>query len=205
MTAAGLRDEFHEACDRAVDLVDQVEQARRPDGRAIPALKRNLVFETAFLRSLLGWEAFLEDIFLHYLSGRDGSNGSACTPIVRPRSIEIARAVVLGDFDYLEWTSRATVVSRADHWLKDKTFFESGFNKAPELKHMYRLRNRIAHSSTKSQDDFASTRQHLAPNRPHYRGFGPGMVLRHSRPSGRNLDLLVTQLKNAATTIAAGP
>lgn len=205
MTAASLRDEFHGACDRALDLVDQIERARRPDGRAIPALQRNLVFETAFLRALLGWESFLEDVFLHYLCGRDGTDGHSCTPIVRPRSIEVARSVVLGDFDYLEWTSRATVVSRADHWLADKSFFESGFNKAPELKHMYRIRNRIAHSSTKSQQDFAATRQHLAPHRAHYKGFGPGMLLRHSRPAGRNVDLLVAQLKNAATAVAKGP
>ena len=69
MGALELKNEFEKQVDRALGLVTQVETAVTPAKTRIPPLQRNLVFETAFLRILLGWEAFLEDVFLHFLTG----------------------------------------------------------------------------------------------------------------------------------------
>lgn len=206
MTASSLCNAFQAECDRAIALVNAIESARAPAGRAIPALQRNLVFETAFLRILLGWESFLEDVFLHYLTGRPGTGSGRFSPIVRPRSIDIARRVVQGDREYIDWTSAAKVKARAKHWLGSSDPFDRAFQGVPALKDMYRVRNRIAHASEKSKAEFAAARSRLVPNRSNYKGFGPGMVLRNNGTGNvSNLDRFAGQLKNAATRAAAGP
>jgi hypothetical protein len=206
MTARSLRDEFHDVCTKAVALADQVDKARTQQGRALPPLQRNLVFETAFLRILLGWERFLEDIFVHYLCGRPGMAGSTFTHrIITPQSVELARKVITGDLDYLTWTSGDVVKDRAEYWLGSKQRFIAAYGKVPDLKDMYRIRNRVAHTSANAKTEFEKARSKHVPGRSHYRGFGPGMVLRYARSNQRNLDRFASQLKNAATEIAEGP
>ncbi len=205
MGAKELNDAFVSQADRALALVMQVESARTPTGTMIPPLQRNLVFETAFLRILLGWEAFLEDVFLHFLTGRPGINGQSFSPLVKPKSIAIARDVARGDHQYLTWTSAQVVKDRAAHWLRSDAVFAAGFALTPDLKHMVVVRNRIAHTSLSAKTAFAATRLVLAPNRTNYNGFGPGMVLRHEQGGQSNLNRFATQLKKGAAEIANGP
>lgn len=206
MTALTLRNGFERQCEGAVALADQVEEALTPQGGRLPPFQRTLVFETAFLRVMLGWESFLEDIFLHYLCGRTGINGASFTTLVTPRSIDAARDVIVGDQEYVEWSTRDTIKKRTEKWLGTSTVFLAGLDRVPDLKQMHRVRNRIAHSSSKAKADFALARIELVPGHDVFYGFGAGMVLRHVRGNGqRNLDRFVRQLENAATDIAEGP
>jgi hypothetical protein len=200
-------DTFNKELDRASSLVADIQKLRRPPPATarhpgLPELQLHLVRELAFLRCLLAWETFLEDSFLVYLTGGEGLSGKRANALVTAKTVPQARAVLLGDQDFLSWSGSAAC-DRARVWFSDGEPYVRAFGAFPTNKEMWTVRNRIAHNSGKAQETFNKLRREAFPNAKDRHGMGPGAFL--ARPFGRHSSRFaayVLDLRAAATTIA---
>lgn len=128
------------------------------------------VFELAFMGVAASWEEFLEASMVRYMAGARCNSGYApslrigkCAGIDHAYQVLAARSDHDPSKDYLTWTSPTAVVNRA------KLFFDAGRPYADPITNSSRLltdaakiRNRVAHASTKCRHDFlAVARFHL--------------------------------------------
>jgi len=134
------------------------------------------VAELAMLRVQLGWETFLEDVFVRYMCGARTAAGFA--PVLlqpRERTLSDAMSTLLGTQLYLNWSITNTL-ARAG------TFFNAGAPFASTLAvvrtavvEINAIRNRIAHSSEFSRDAFRAVVLNHLGYVP--RGMSPGRFL----------------------------
>ncbi|WP_158970544.1 hypothetical protein [Chachezhania sediminis] len=117
----------------------------------------------AFMGLVASWEEFLERSLVRYLAG--ATTDSGYQPALKhgqADSIEHAYKVLSLDpsyqsaNSYLKVSDPAWVRSRADFFFKRHSF--GGLqNSADLLKHASKIRNRVAHESSKCKSDFKST------------------------------------------------
>lgn len=119
----------------------------------------------AFLGLISNWEEFLEETFVRYMAGANSPSGYS--PIYRlGKTANIAHAyhVISGDtgFDPKRNYSKFS----EPRWVIDITriYFDNGAPYSPRmqayiepLQHAVKIRNRVAHSSTKCREDFKKT------------------------------------------------
>lgn len=128
------------------------------------------VFELAFLGMIASWEEFLEQAFVRYLAGAQSDNGySPKLRVGKSSGIAHSYHLISGDpsFDpsrnYSRFSDPKWVIAVS------KNYFELGAPFAPQLQanldilqHAIKLRNRVAHNSTKSRKEFKQAAlQHL--------------------------------------------
>ena len=183
---------FVRSCVSAADLVTAIRDVAAINPRAAgprvhPEQARRVV-ELAFLGLISAWDEFLEQSFVRYLAGAKSSDGSA--PALRLGKAEgIAHAyhIISGDpaFDparnYSKFSDAGWVIALS------KIYFERGAPYATALQpnqqalqHATRLRNRVAHNSAKSREDFKRTARELlgrAPDAPLSQGYSVGDLL----------------------------
>ena len=169
-----VRAAFMRESESARDLMLAVQQvsALNPNSggpRLHPKQARRVV-ELAFLGLMSSWEEFLEQSFVRYLAGAKADDGS--NPPLRvgqSSGIPHSYQLISGDpsFDpeknYSKFGDPKWVIAIS------KNYFEHGAPYAALLQanleilqHAVRLRNRVAHNSTKCREDFKrSARLHL--------------------------------------------
>lgn len=187
-----IRDSFLAASQSAKDLVEAVSglAAIHPNtaGPRLHPEHCRRVIELAFLGLVSAWEEFLEQSFVRYLAGAKADNNYAPTlRLGKATSMEHAYHLISGDptYDprknYSKFSEPKWVVAIS------KNYFELGAPYATKLhpnlqvlQEAIRLRNRVAHNSGKSREDFKrSARAHLglAENAPLTQGYGVGDLL----------------------------
>ncbi len=142
------------------------------------------VVALSFLQVVISWEDFIESCFVRYLMGATSPSGFAPQLRLGPAS-SISHAYQLASCDpkfrvgrhYMTWSSWSDVVDRA------QLFFQAGapFSTLTHLQRdritdAIRIRNRVAHSSTKVRNDFNEVaRRHLgfAPDKKVDTAAGP--------------------------------
>lgn len=189
---AHVRDRFligTESAQALVLAVRDVAAVRQVPGqpRLHPEQARRVV-ELAFLGMISAWEEFLERSFVRYLAGATSDSGyQPRLRLSRANSIAHSYHLLSGDPDfdptrnYAKFSDYRWVVAIA------KVYFDHG---APYsqllhanldvLSHATKLRNRVAHGSTKTREDFKrSARVHLGlqDNAPLQQGYGVGDLL----------------------------
>ncbi|MCL4687188.1 MAG: hypothetical protein KJ007_01335 [Burkholderiales bacterium] len=147
--------------------------------------------ELAFLGLLAAWDEFLEQTFVRYLAGAEARNGYKPTlRLGRTGGLAHSYHAISGDpsFDparnYSRFSDPKWVIAIS------KIYFENGSPYAgllhanlEILQHATKLRNRVAHDSLKSREDFKKTAKiHL--------GLQPGQPLRQGYSVG---DLMLTK------------
>lgn len=173
-----VRESFLRDTESARDLIVAVRDIsairRRDDGPKLHPEQARRVFELAFLGMISSWEEFLEQSFVRYLAGATfGNNSGPTLRVGKSSSIAHSYHLISGDptFD----PSRSYSRFSDPKWViaMSKNYFELGAPYAPQLhanldilQHAIKLRNRVAHNSTKSREDFKqSALQHLGrPN-----------------------------------------
>src|SRR5207244_8363791 len=80
----------------------------------------NLIYELAFVRSILAWEAFLLGTMCAYLTGASGLSGKQAKPKAKISTLPIARELLIGEgLPFVSWTKAKTVRERAELWFVD--------------------------------------------------------------------------------------
>ena len=188
-----VRDAFLSRSQSAQDLVVAVSDlaAIHPNAagpRLHPEHCRRVV-ELAFLGLVSAWEEFLEQCFVRYLAGARANNAYA--PKLRlgkASNISHAYHLVSGDPDYdptrnySKFGEPKWVIAISKNYMELGAPFATKLQPNLQVLHeAARLRNRVAHNSGKSREDFKRTaRVHLglAENAPLTQGYGVGDLLR---------------------------
>ena len=111
------------------------------------------VYEGLYLDAITSLENLIEGLFLGLLTGRIVHSSSAVVPRVTFRSDRVARDVVFGGRNYVDWFPYGKTEQRA------KAFFRSGIpfttlDKADKIQNLLYIRNAIAHRSSYAERKF---------------------------------------------------
>jgi hypothetical protein len=137
------------------------------------------------------WEEFLEQTLVRYLCGAK-SKGFLSLRLSRCKSIHHAYQLLSSDPDYepskrfLNWNSPEQVVKKAALFLSGGGTYSNALTTYKEaLLYATRIRNRVAHSSSKASSQFIETAKTLLQSSRLTQGYRVG-------------DLLLTSPKNVA-------
>ena len=113
------------------------------------------VVSLAFLQMVTAWEDFVECIFLRYMIGAESPSGYK--PRLRqtkPKNLDAAFELLCEGkkLEFLNWSNSNTIKDRA------KVYFDKGepfqVIRGDHFKDIFTIRNRIAHCSDASREDF---------------------------------------------------
>lgn len=166
-----------------------------------------MLYELAYLRLFIEWEAFLEQSFIRYMCGYI----SHChNPMPSSRlgafcySLSIAATAVLNARPYVLWHNPTAVIGRARNWLSACPHEVVVLSHYADLENYAAVRHRIAHGQQDAKVKFDTATMALVGRR--YRGARPGRFLRDwdrsAVPQVRWLESVGKSLSNLASQIA---
>ena len=184
-----VRQEFFAELYRAETLVEAMTnlptKIRKSKNPGIHPKHRGQVIELAFMGIVASWEEFLEQALVRYLTGAQTKKGNpAKSKAGRADTIQHAYELLSLDPAYNPYKSYLKVSD--PRWMLricDFYFSTHPFNclrnKIELIRHANAIRNRVAHSSTKSKADFKSTALYFIrfPGNSLSKGYGPGALL----------------------------
>ena len=168
-----LRKEFLRSVKSAESLYESVLEVGsiRPaaSGPRLHTEHVRRVVELAFLGVIGSWEEFLEQTLVRYIAGAKCDNDyKPDLRLGKAADITHAYHLITGDpkFDpgkgFIGLSNPSTTVDMARLFLEGGHPYSSAFRGKEELlDHANRLRNRVAHSSTKAREDFKKTARRL--------------------------------------------
>lgn len=189
-----LRVEFFRNLDSYQGLVDSVMslsgiKANASSARTLHPEYARRCIELAFLGLVSAWEEFLEQTFVRYLAGAKTDSGrNPSLRLGRAANIPHAYQVLSGNVDYdpakhySKFGEPKWVIASAKlYFSHDGAPYADPIQfRLDALQHAVRLRNRVAHNSTKTRSDFkASAQKYLGLNAQDSlrKGFGVGDLL----------------------------
>lgn len=169
-----VRDAFMRESKSARDLMLAVQQvaAINPNagGARLHPEQARRVIELAFLGLISSWEEFLEQSFVRYLAGAKSDDGSSA-PLRLGQSSGIPHSyhLISGDpsfapeRNYSKFGDPKWVIAISKNYFAFGAPYAALLQANVEiLQHAVKLRNRVAHSSTKCREDFKrSAKAHL--------------------------------------------
>lgn len=208
----GLQAEFHRQVAEAMRLAEIGEVARAEaiagsqTRRHLHHSRVELLYELAFLRMFLAWEAFLEQVFLRYLCGYSSRHGRAVPQagVSLSPTLAHAEAAVLSGRDYVLWHNPLRVADRSQRMFGSCPIETVLRSSTARLEALAAVRHRIAHAQTDARRKFDAATMTIAGRR--YRGARPGAFLRDRdasmTPEKRWLEQLGQELQGLAAQIA---
>jgi hypothetical protein len=160
-------------------------------------LERDLhaVYEGLFLRSVVGFENLLEQVFYAVLTSKVAIKGWQSKIKGSPNSL---KACLIEDRDYLDWLPIKRTVDRANIYLRSGrpfTFIDDG--EKSQLAQVVAIRNAIAHPSDSALEKFRRQVIGNTPLPPRERK--PAAFLRgFARPNVRRYEIYVQCLGKIA-------
>lgn len=205
-----LSSEFNKRVVDALGISEAGEVAASRDAGAplrFTLSRLEALYEMAFLRTFVGWEAFLEQAFIRYLAGYISHAGQQRLPAGRTYSptLNAAEAQVLGGKAYRLWHNPQDVTGRCrQFFLAGESFETVVASNSARIGAMAAVRHRIAHAQEDAAKKFDVAT--LLFNGRQYRGARPGRFLRDwvpaKSPPTRWLHELSTELIQLARQIA---
>jgi hypothetical protein len=206
--AAGLRARVAQAIELA-----EIGEVARAEAAPTSRTRRSLyparleaLYEMAYLRIFVGWEAFLEEVFLRYLCGYRSIHGFATLLPGTSYAASLAQAerAVLGGNRYVLWHSPGKVASRAHKFFSASPVDTVILSNTARLEDLAAVRHRITHAQEDARRNFDRATMAIAGRR--YRGARPGAFLRYVDTSAvspvRWLERLGQEVEGLAQQIA---
>lgn len=156
--------------------------------------------EFYFLRSYQVLEWAIEQTFLSYMLGVPNKSGAAVACHAAPTDFAHALRMVTGTSEYVKWGQPSVVNELAENFFGPGNCFQFAFGRSPELAHMRKLRNCVAHQTTSTVRAYQEAVVHY---------FGslragmerPAGLLLNSRPSGNPRPLLFNYFSTQVETL----
>lgn len=207
-----LQAAFHRQVAQAMKLAEIGEVARVEAGAGSETRKQlhyrrvELLYELAFLRIFLAWEAFLEQAFLRYLCGYVSRHGSAIPQagVSFSRTLAHAEVTVLAGKDYVLWHNPVRVADRCQRKFGRCPIETVVRSSTARLEALAAVRHRIVHAQADARLKFDTATMAIAGRR--YEGSRPGAFLRDrdvsNTPAVPWLERLGQELQGLASQIA---
>jgi hypothetical protein len=166
-----------------------------------------MLYELAYLRLFIEWEAFLEQTLYRYMCGYT-SNCHLPAPTSRLgsfcNSVAVAERIILNGQSYVLWHNPTKITARAKLWLSACPHEVVIASHRADLENYAAVRHRIAHGQDDAKVKFDAATMAVVGRR--YRGARPGRFLRDWDtsvvPQVRWLESLGRALANLAEQIA---
>lgn len=134
--------------------------------------------EGTFLRHFLEYEAAIEVVFLHYVTGGLAIGGWAPKSIIATSNTDAVKRLIKGGAQFLSWAKPSSVRDYAERCFEDgKPFVDIFLSRASTLSDCEKIRNRIAHPSIEAQIGFAEVQRNLFRTERPFQ-MTPGQALR---------------------------
>lgn len=162
MSATSLKstiNRFEERLSSSEELFNSVYAVacgdKEPEEGCLSRSQSSRVVSLAFLQMVTAWEDFVECIFLRYMVGAESPSGYK--PRLRqtkPKNLDAAFELLCEGkkLEFLKWSNIDKIRDRA------KVYFEKGepfqVIRGDHFKDIFTIRNRIAHCSDASKEDF---------------------------------------------------
>lgn len=137
------------ALSEAGEIVRAHANPGSPTKAALSAKRLEYLYEMAYLRAFVAWEAFLEQAFYRYLCGYTSPRG----PMPRIggaaycATLATAETTVLNGMRYRLWHNPGQVIARCQRYFVAGTHFEAVLGSATaRIADMANVRHRIAHA-----------------------------------------------------------
>jgi hypothetical protein len=206
-----LAAELGERFDEALKLAEIGEDARLEATRGsrtrvnLHPSRLEALYELAYLRVFVGWEAFLEQAFLRYLCGYLSTRGAATliAGATYAPTLASAEKALLGGNRYALWHNPAGVVKRCQKFFSASPIEAVVNSNLARLTDFAAVRHRITHAHGDTRKNFDVATMNFAGGR--YRGGRPGAFLRDRdtshMPQIRWLERLTNELGGLAAQI----
>jgi hypothetical protein len=197
---------LHRDMNVASEIAAAGEKARTSGaigGKIFSERRLEALYEMAFLRVFIAWEAFLEDTLARCLCGRLHLVAGARLIYTRYSTIDDAESALLGGNAFFSWADPVRVCDLAKKFIVHGQHQQVLSSNIHRLKAMKGIRNFIAHRSEKAEADF--NRSALALSGNGYTGFSAGRFLRDKTSAPiveSRLSALIGELGNLAEQIA---
>jgi hypothetical protein len=205
-----LAGSFRADIDRAYALANAGEEARvrlmtSPSPRPISVIRLEQLYEMAYLRIFLGWEAFLQECFLRYICGYRNSVGQQSSVSgTFFANLSDAESAMLGNNDYVLWYKPTKIYSRVNGFLTNSLIVQVINSAQSDLEDYAAIRHRIVHAQQHAKIQFDSATANMVGKR--YPGSRAGSFLREWTTVGGNqirwLSRIGDELHNLALQIA---
>lgn len=168
------------------------------------ASRLEALYELAFLRVFVAWEAFLEESLCRYMCGYESAHFGQAVPVAafHPKLSSAVSAILAGK-SYVLWHDPNTVAARCAQHLSNSRNETVVRAAAGRLAHFSHIRNRIAHAQDDAKQKFNNATMALAGRR--YPASRPGRFLRDTSLVGgvrvRWLETLLGELAGLASQI----
>ena len=179
MTPSALEDYSRVIADRhaaTMALVDEMEpassEAESSDEMA------DAYAEGLFFRVFTSYENDIERLFLHYVTGGASLGGVQATSYLNVEDEELARKLIRAGWRFLSWAKPQSIRETAENYIQDGWPICVSMNaKSQELSDCERIRNRIAHKSAESRNEFNVVQRNLFRTERLF-SLTPGQLLR---------------------------
>ncbi len=208
----GLEAEFRTRVAMAIKLAEigEIAKAEASPGsqtrRNFHYARVELLYEMAFLRIFVSWEAFLEQTFFRYLCGYTSKVGGAVLlpGVSFSPTLAGAEAAVLGGQSFFLWHSASRITTKAGKFFASSPIQAVVQSNQSRLDHLAAIRHRITHSQSDARNKFDLATMAIAGKR--YAGSRAGSFLRdldvNTTPALRWVENLGLELQGLAAQIA---
>ena len=114
--------------------------------------EKEFIVSSAFLKMFIGWEEYLESVFIKFLTGEPTITGEVIPRYATPIDTAHAHKIIIGTQKYVDWANHEIVMRLS------KLFFEDGepistsiASIARDISDLRVIRNAAAHISTTTQ------------------------------------------------------
>ena len=204
-----LGSRFAREVDDALSIAQAGERIRygsapgSPGRTELTPYRLNAIYEMAYLRIFIAWEAFLEDSFLRYLCGYNTPHGRPHLIRGPFRNLGAGQIAWLGSERFVSWVAIDRVLRRCRRFVARGLHEQVLDSNRTRLECFAAIRHRIAHKSHYSVRQFDAATTQLAGRR--YPGSSAGHFLRDwtpmLQPGQRWIQTMSTELKNLSTQI----
>lgn len=109
----------------------------------------DFIVSSAFLRSFISWEEFLETAFVDYLVGEPSATGDVLVRYATPIDKNHANKVIIGTQSYVDWANSEIVKRLSTIFFENGEPFSTALSSiSRELSDLKAIRNASAHIST---------------------------------------------------------
>jgi len=179
MTPAQLTDFYDKISARHTSTMEQIlELDPAPANSETDDTRADAYAEALFLRSFATYESDVEQLFLHYVTGGTSLGGEPANTYLRVTDITLARKLTRAGWRFLSWSKPQEIRTTADTYIEEGWPISNIMSaKSQELADCERIRNRIAHRSIESLQQFNVVQRNLLRTERLF-PISPGQLLR---------------------------
>jgi len=167
----------------------------------------NALAEAIFLRGFTLYEACLDKLFFHYVTGGLTFSGRAAETYLNVPDEAAARKLVKGSLKFLSWSNPENIREVASTYLKNgwpiADMMATGSNDMIDAE---KVRNRIAHDSTEARLKFAAVQRNIfGTERVFSMSAGQLLRVKHRTKRAINLKHLLDVMQQTIASIQDPP